>query len=41
MPISRAAADIDPVRAMRSINSALPGPMAAAERPSTRNVSPL
>ena len=38
MPISRAAAEIEPVRPMRSTSSALPGPIAAADLPSTRNV---
>ena len=41
MPISRAAAEIEPVRAMRSTSSALPGPIAAADLPSTRSVNPL
>src|SRR5687767_8202395 len=40
MPIARAAAEIEPVLAMRSISSALPGPMAGRRLPSTRSVSP-
>src|SRR6185295_2930426 len=40
MPIWRAAAEIDPVRPMRSTSSALPGPSAAVDVPSTRNVRP-
>ena len=38
--MARAAAEIEPVCAMRSISSALPGPMAGAPAPTTRSVSP-
>src|SRR6188508_3863612 len=40
MPMARAAAEIEPVLAMRSISSALPGPSAGRRLPSTRSVSP-
>src|SRR5688572_10513189 len=40
MPMARAAAEIEPVLAMRSISSALPGPIAGRRLPSTRSVSP-
>jgi len=40
VPIARAAAEIDPVSAMRSTSSALPGPMAGLRPRMTRRVSP-
>jgi hypothetical protein len=40
MPIARAAAEIDPLAAMRSMSSALPGPMAGVPLPRMRSVSP-
>src|SRR6185503_8064798 len=40
MRIARAAAEIDPVAAICSINSALPGPIAGRRFASTRSVSP-
>src|SRR5688572_21279917 len=41
MPMARAAAEIEPVSAMRSMSSALPGPMAGARFPRMRSVKPL
>src|SRR5687767_15397933 len=38
--MARAAAEMDPVSAMRSISSALPGPIAGRRLPSTRSVKP-
>src|SRR5687767_576843 len=40
MPIARAAAEIEPVWAMRSMSSALPGPIAGERLPITRKVRP-
>src|SRR3954467_5471207 len=40
MPIARAAAEMEPVSPMRSMSSALPGPMAGPPLPRTRSVRP-
>jgi hypothetical protein len=38
--MARAAAEIEPLSAIRAMSSALPGPMAGARAPSTRSLRP-
>jgi hypothetical protein len=40
MRMARAAAEIEPVSPIRTMSSALPGPIAGVFLPSTRKVSP-